>query len=302
MTTGSRTPIPGCRLIAADVDGTVLTPEHTITPATRTAVARAREQGAVVVLTSSRSPVGLRAIIAGLDLDAQWFIAYQGALVARWTQDGTLSVLAETLLDRSVARTIEEQALSKAMSVGRYTRGRWFVPRIDVAITREAAITGETPLQRASAQLDDAPAPHKLLIIAPDDDAIARLHQFASSLPPTVTAAFSHPAYFEITATGVDKAHGLRALADHLNISLHEAAAIGDGRNDIAMFGAVNVAIAMGQARADVRSAAQYTTFSNRADGLAQALNNLHISAVITPDHDSARRQTATPNHQEENT
>lgn len=90
-----------------------------------------------------------------------------------------------------------------------------------------------------------------------------------------MTATFSHAAHLEITAAGLDKALGVRALADHLGVSMQSTAAIGDGLNDLEMFGSVGTSVAMGQASEAVKSAATYVTATNTADGVAAALGSL---------------------------
>jgi Cof subfamily protein (haloacid dehalogenase superfamily) len=269
---------PDVRLIAVDVDGTLLTPEHAISAATRAAVHEAVECGAVIALASSRGPVGLRPILADLGLAEHWFIAYQGALVARWAPDGQLTVLTETRLDPDIARLIAARAHSASLSVGRYAGTRWAVPTIDPAVLREARITGEQPTKLSTDELAREAPPHKLLVIAADTSAMHRLEELARNLPAEVTATYSHANYLEITATGIDKGGGLTALARHLAIPIEQTAAIGDGDNDVAMFRAAAVAIAMGHAPERVKAAAGRITHSNRRDGLAHALRDLCLA------------------------
>ena len=262
------------RLIALDVDGTILTPDHRITSPTSTAIAAARAAGITVALASSRGPSGLRPILDELGLDDQWFIAYQGALVARWKSDSELEALSETRLDADTARRIEDAAAGR-FSVSRYTADRWQVAAIDEAIRREADITGERPIVRGPQNRFADEAPHKVLLIAGDEERTAELQDFAAGLPPTVTAAFSHRNYLEITAAGVDKSAGLVPLAEHLSVPLADIAAIGDGLNDLALFAVVGTSIAMGHAADPVRRAARFVTAGNTQDGAALAISAL---------------------------
>ena len=268
---GDRTRI---RLVALDIDGTTLTPEHRVAPATKRAVAAARKAGITVVLASSRSPNGLRPILEELDLSDEWFIAYQGALVTRWIGPAELAVLTDERLPKSVARQIEREA-AEHFSVSRYTGLRWQVVELDSAIRREADITGEQPMLVSPADLDTDEAPHKLLVIAVDGAVTADLSDLVAKLPATITATYSHSNYLELTATGVDKASALASLTRYLGIPLAEVAAVGDGLNDLAMFAVVGLPIAMGQAQDEVRAAATYVTSSNSDDGVARVLTAL---------------------------
>ena len=274
-------------LVALDIDGTVLTPDHGITPSTGSAVAEARARGVRLVLASSRGPVALKGVQAGLNLGDEWFIAYQGALVARWVGE-ELDVLASTALAVDIADAIEDRAVATGLSVGRYVGCRWRVPRMTAAIEREASITGHRPTLSAEGGQGDS-APQKVLVIADGDRDLDALDALAASLPGAVTATYSHRNYLEITAAGVDKAHGLGPLLAHLSIPLDRTAAVGDGLNDLALFGAVAHPIAMGQAPDEVKAAAIWVTSSNTEEGVARALAHLGLACHSPDPHLTAR-------------
>jgi Cof subfamily protein (haloacid dehalogenase superfamily) len=267
---------PGIVLVALDVDGTVLTPDGRIAESTRAAVAEARRRSVRVVLASSRGPVALERIQAVLGLQDEWFVGFQGALVARRAGAG-LDVLAQTRVDPAAAREVEGAALRLGVSIGRYAGLRWRVPRLTDAIRREAAETGERPEPSTPEERDADEAPHKLAAIA--DGNAGALSRLAASLPATVTATLSHPDFLEITAAGVDKGTGLGALVRALGIPAERTAAVGDGPNDLGLFAAVGHPIAMGQAAAAVRAAAGWVTSSNADDGVARALAHLGVTA-----------------------
>jgi Cof subfamily protein (haloacid dehalogenase superfamily) len=265
---------PGVALVALDVDGTVLTPDGRIAPSTRAAVAQARERSVRIVLASSRGPVALERIQAGLGLQDEWFVGFQGALVARRTRTG-LEVLDQTRIEPGAAGEVEALALALGLSIGRYAGLRWRVPRLTDAIRREAAETGERPVLSTPEESAADEAPHKLAAIADGNaDALPRL---AAQLPATVTATLSHPDFLEITAAGVDKGTGLRALGSALGIPAARTAAVGDGPNDLGMFAAVGHPVAMGQAPPAVRAAAGWVTTGNADDGVARALEHLGV-------------------------
>ena len=82
------------RLVAIDVDGTLLTSRHEVTPATAAAIERVRRAGVEVVLTTSRPPRALWPILRALGLtEPAVFIASQGALTGCYSADGQLRVL-----------------------------------------------------------------------------------------------------------------------------------------------------------------------------------------------------------------
>ena len=279
-TTIDSAPAPPISLIALDIDGTVLTPTHQVAPSTRVAVTAARRHGSRLILASSRGPVALEAVQTELGLGDEWFIAYQGALVARWVDD-ELEVLSSTPLANAKARSVESCAIAHGLAVGRYIGTRWRVPRKTAAIEREAAITGEKPIVSSPAEAAADLPPQKVLVIADGESQIGQLQELFASLPPGLSATFSKPDYLEITAAGVDKSHGLLPLLVHLGIPAARTAAIGDGHNDLGLFAAVNYPIAMGQAPVEVMAAARWITSTNTEDGVARALG--HLGLVDAP-------------------
>lgn len=261
-------------LIALDIDGTVLTPDHRIAPSTVAAIAAARRRGVRIVLASSRGPVALAAIQEELDLRDEWFIGYQGALVGRRTDRG-LDVLAEHPLDPVDAGDVEDRALALGLSVGRYIGGRWRVPAVTEAIRAEAALTGETPIPGTAGERNADDAPHKVLAIAGSTGEVPALEELARTLPSGVSGTFSHRTFLEVTAAGVDKASGLRPLLEHLGVPAERTGAVGDGFNDLGLFAAVGHPIAMGHAPDPVKAAAGWVTGTNSRDGVAHALARL---------------------------
>lgn len=265
--------MPPVRLVALDVDGTLLTPDHRIAPSSLEAITAARRLGTRVVLASSRGPVALESAQAEVGLVDEWFIAYQGALVAR-RDESRLDVLADRRVPGDVAAEVQSRAIAAGLSVGRYAGDRWWVPSVTPAISREAAITGEQPLIVAA---NEEEAPHKLLVIAEGVSEIPSLQRLAKGLGSDIAATFSHPTYLEITAAGVGKGSGMRSLLEALEIPQRETAAVGDGLNDLGLFRAVGYGIAMRHAPPEVRAAADWTTASNTDDGVAVALAHLGL-------------------------
>ena len=78
-----------------------------------------------------------------------------------------------------------------------------------------------------------------------------------------------------ITAKGADKGSALQAACSHLSIQPEEVVAFGDAENDLAMFRAAGLGVAMGQAEDDLKAAADYVTLPNDQDGVAVAVNRL---------------------------
>ena len=82
----------------------------------------------------------------------------------------------------------------------------------------------------------------------------------------------SEPYFLEILPSGIEKANGIKFIADKLNIQAKEVLACGDSYNDINMLRYAGLGIAMANANKDVKAAADYITHSNDEDGVAYAV------------------------------
>ena len=90
----------------------------------------------------------------------------------------------------------------------------------------------------------------------------------------------SQPYYLDITAPQGNKGTGVTALAAAYGVPLPEVAVIGDQNHDLAMFRGAGLAVAMGQAPDNVRSAADHVALSNDQDGVADAIDRIVLPAA----------------------
>lgn len=257
------------RLVAIDIDNTLLRTDKSLADATIDAVRRARDAGIAVTLASSRPPGGMRPYLEALGLAAPAaFVGFQGALVAGYDTEGGLDVYATSPLDLDDARAAAAAARSVSLATNWYTSDGWYVDALTAPVAAEARIVRMQP--EVVEDLSTLPAPVKLLFI---EDAPGRIEALLPFLPASVEAETSNPGYLEITAVGVDKATGVRLAASREGVQLADVVAIGDGRNDLGLFRRVGASIAPANADPSVLAEADYLTASNDDDGVALALD-----------------------------
>jgi Cof subfamily protein (haloacid dehalogenase superfamily) len=263
------------RLLALDVDGTLLTDELQISAATRQAVQWVISQGVQIVLASARGPNALYSIMAELEITGL-VICYTGALTCRLHPDRHFSVevVNEQRLSLSSARLVLSKAMELGISIGWFIGEHWYIPKWDQAIHQESMITGVAPIV-APDLIHFEDAPHKLQAIVAGTELLPRLNTLASRLPGDCAGQFSYETYLEIIRNGVDKATALLALGQQLGIAPSEMIAIGDMDNDIAMLHMAALGIAMGNAPVNVQAEADWVTDTNNRDGVAIAIERL---------------------------
>lgn len=246
--------------VAIDVDGTLLTSQHTISPSTRSAIALARAAGIVVVLASARGPLGLEAIGRTLGLDGP-VIAFNGALVYNAKKGAAHKVLFERRLRYSTARHLTMLADDFGLEIAWHSANACYARRIGGGLQREAQVTGQSIEQWTD---DVREAPHKLLAIAHTAGQMTALKTLRAAVPWDCRAEASHRNYLEITASGLDKASAMTRLAAVLRIRLRDVAAIGDGENDMRLLRLAGIGVAMGHAPVNVRRAADWVDRNER--------------------------------------
>jgi Cof subfamily protein (haloacid dehalogenase superfamily) len=265
-------PHPQTRLVAIDVDGTLLTSSHRVTDRTRASVEGVRARGIEVVLASSRGVAALASVLRDLAPTAPIaFIASLGAVEGTWSSGRGFQIGGRAPMDLAAARATVALAHAAGFAVNWYCGDEWYASRLDETVEAEARIVGCRP---ELLDLQWAPPPDKLLIISPTTDSAA-LDALGEELPAGLGRHISRPAYLEITKGGVDKAIALRSLCLRRRIPPADVAVIGDGPNDLGMFAFAGSSIAPANATPEVLAAATYITRGNDEAGVAAALDRL---------------------------
>jgi hypothetical protein len=265
-----KTPI---RLIAIDLDGTLLRDDKTISPRVLETIAEATRRGIHVVLASARPPRTTRAFHEQLGLSSIQ-VNYNGALI--WDQ------IAQQVIDHApLPATVAQQLIDTARSafadvlVHCEILNRWHTDRVDDRFQTESAKLyppdAVGPLA-SFAHLDVT----KLMFQGPPAmmDAIAQLLSEESA----ATCVRTDPDLLQYMRAGIDKGTGLRRVCELTGVPMHAAMAIGDNENDIAMLRAAGMGVAMGHARDEVKRAAAHVVGTNEADGVAEAIERFALA------------------------
>ena len=261
-------------LLALDIDGTLLTREYRLPCETRDAVKRARQHGVIVALATARSPAGVTTVLFDLG-DVDYAVCLGGSLILRRVDGAWVNALAKVngmVLTRDVLVQIFAACHELGLSFAAFTESEAFIEALDPLLAKEFGLTND-PYVAGRVEENDAPV-FKVLAIS-DMAETEKLDRLANVLGSEVSAAKSHVNYLEIGPRGATKGSGLAVLAASLGLSAKDAAAIGDGENDLPMFAWAGTAIAMGNAPASVQAACTWTTASCEEAGVALAIDRL---------------------------
>jgi Cof subfamily protein (haloacid dehalogenase superfamily) len=244
--------MPDCRLLAVDIDFTLVDDERKVPPENREALRAARDAGIQIALASGR-------IVSSLQLYGEeigWsmpLIACNGGFVV----DEQGNVLADHRLDADVVETVVAECESQSLHVNVYAGDRLsFAEKTPMAEkylrrTRRAyyQVLAWADLRRQRA--------NKLIIV--DDPARLeplRLWLQDTLAPDQAIVTYSEPEYLEVLCPGCSKATGLAILAERLGIPREATAAIGDYYNDVEMLAWAGVSAAVANAVPEAKEAA----------------------------------------------
>ncbi len=259
---------PSIRMLLADVDGTLVTQDKVLTAQAVAAVDQLRHAGILFAVTSGRPPRGMEMLIAPLDLQTP-IAAFNGGLIV----DREMTVMEERVLPEELVVPLRDEMTSFGLSVWVYRGADWYVPDPKGPhVEREAwTVKFEPKVMDSLDGLTDRVA--KLVGVSDDRDAVSKASkEMQQKFGAQVTAAASQPYYLDITHPDANKGSVVTYLARRYQLSNEEIATIGDMPNDMLMFAASGVSIAMGNADQQVQQAARYVTDTNENEGFASAV------------------------------
>ncbi|MFC8348841.1 HAD family hydrolase [Streptomyces sp. NPDC057280] len=258
------------RLIATDLDGTLLRSDDSVSDRTRAALAAATAAGAAHIVVTGRAVPWTRHILDDLGYEGL-AVCGQGAQVY---DAGAHRLLTSVTLDRQLAGValakIEAEVGPLYLAASRDGLDG------EVLVGQGYALTGDLPTTPFTDAADLWSAPlNKIYIQHPElsDDELAEAARQAAG--GFVNVAMAGAGIVELLPLGLSKATGLSLAARRLGVKAADTIAFGDMPNDIPMFGWAARGVAMANAHEELKAVADEVTSSNEEDGIAVVLERL---------------------------
>lgn len=260
------------RLLAVDLDDTLLNRRLEISPGNREALRVAREAGVKVTLATGRMYQAALPYARQLDIEEP-LITYMGALVKH---AGT----GETLFHRPVpleqALEIVGRVASKyGYHINVYLDDELFVARPTQEGERYAALSGvslQVVGDLAEFLRGRGEDPTKVLVIAQEN----LLDSLAEEMRPVfghlLHITKSKPHFLEFSHTLANKGDALAAVAKGYGLQREQIIAVGDAYNDLEMIDYAGLGAVVANAREEIRARADFVTLSNEEDGVAAVI------------------------------
>ncbi|MBR5533560.1 MAG: HAD family phosphatase [Ruminiclostridium sp.] len=266
------------KLIALDLDATLLDSQKKISPRTLAALERARQMGILMVPVTGRPAQGLPQVVRDLP-GLRYAVTSNGATIRDWVED---RFMLEKHLTPEKSLEILEACRDFAMIREVFRDGIGYLTQADYEILRERYagtpmweyVMGTRQVLPGSLEdflREDTRPVEELFFLTDCPESKKALRERLSALSD-ISFADPFPNDLEVLAGGIDKGEAFLWLLDHLGIDPAETIAMGDGGSDIPLLQAAGIGIAMGNALDYVKAAADAVTASCDEDGVALAL------------------------------
>ena len=276
------------KLIALDMDGTLLSTTKTISPENKQAIKDAQAAGHIVMICSGRPHVSLTKFLQAEGLDDLPISASNGTISI---VDG--QIIDQVVMDKTVAKKVFEWLVKHQFAFNLYTAEGVFSHAMFFEWARQDA-QGRPDFEDKKAefarieayfktiitdrfnQWEDLPADlaiFKFFVLTPEFERKKMFEDFASAVTEA-TFTSSHSDNVEISDARGHKGTGVTAIANYFGIPIGDIVAMGDNFNDVGMLEVAGLAVAMGNAEDGVKAIADVVTLSNDEHGVAHAIRN----------------------------
>ena len=258
------------KLLAADMDGTLLNNDSVMTERTKRAVLAAIAKGVLFVPSTGRPLRGVAWLNALFPEDLP-FVIFNGAMAV--TGKSKKILYSQSLAYRH-AKEIFDLGTARDIPVIFWIDERLYANRECEATRMYQEITG--------AEMQVAPGMHgmegqgitKMIWIAPPEEALRYQAELRDRFRGTVNCHTSRPYLLEFVDAGASKARALEEIGSIYGIDKSEMIAVGDSYNDTSMLEYAGLGVAMGNAPDDIKKICQHTTLRNDEDGVAALIEH----------------------------
>lgn len=279
------------KLIALDVDGTILDGHYRVAGETKRVLQQAMVRGVMVTLATGRAYPSALAVAREIGVNAP-LVTHDGAYVV---DSETGRVLYEERIDPALVLAAVELLQPLGVNINlihqehaitnqRFRNFQWSLlqpanwPAL-LNLLRENQIYRPLYVGDMAAYLKRNPTVVPKLYITGRPEAIRQGRRLIESeLKGALRCTPAGPGAMEVTHQETSKASGLRVLAADLGIGMEEILACGDSHNDLEMLSQVGMGVAMGNAPADVQRVARFVTRTNREHGVAHAVRQFVLN------------------------
>lgn len=259
-------------IIVLDLDGTLLTSEKKVSPATREALITLQEEGKRVVLASGRPTAGIMDIARELRLEefGNYVLAFNGGRIINC---GTGEIIYNQTIPMDLMAPVYESLCELGLGVVTYGEHEIILGNGRDQYCEVEGKINHLPMIEVDNFLQYVNAPVNKFLGTGDPEKVEKAQEVMRDRFGWELNIFrSEPFFLEIMPQSIDKAHSLGQLLEHLHMNVGQMICCGDGFNDRSMIAYAGLGVAMANAQQEVKDAADYITASNDEDGIVQVI------------------------------
>ncbi len=260
------------KLVAIDMDGTLLSSNHEISTRNKKAITMAMEKGVKVVLCSGRTINNLLEFTTELGIygEEEYVVGHNGAAALRIVDK---EYVYENSLTGKEAKEIAKVCDGVDANYTIYNFNEAMTPRDNSHGRYEAGLNNMMLTICNPKDIHDDEKITKVLILDDEEVVDSYIGVIKKHFEERYNLVRTIPVYLEIMRKEVNKFSGIMAVAKRHGIKENEIMTIGDAPNDIEMIRGAGMGIAMGNAQEVIKEASDFITKTNDEDGVAYALN-----------------------------
>lgn len=260
------------KLVAMDMDGTLLRDDKSISDRTKKTIQEAKDKGAIVVLATGRPIEGVTKYLKELNMhtDSDYVLSYNGALVQKTKNKEVISKVSLKGEDYHYLKNISDEL---GVNIHAFCEKKGLItPKNSKYTEVEAEINNIdiNVLDINETKNDDVII--KIMMIDEPEILGAAIEKLPKEIYEKYTVVRSTPYFLEFLNKNANKGVGVELLAKYLGIKQDEIITLGDADNDLHMIEYAGLGIAMGNAFDSVKKIANYITDTNENDGVAKAI------------------------------
>ena len=264
------------KLIVVDMDGTLLDENKNISHRCQEDIKKLKEKGKKIVLATGRPLDGVLRYVELLDLfdEDDYIVTYNGALVQS-TKKG--HVLLNKPLSLDSYKELYDVSKQLGVNIHALTDSSVLTPKNNQYTGVESSINQIPTIEGPIEELDDSINIIKVMFIDDPKKLDAILEHIPGWVKEKYTIVRSAAIFLEFLDKSVNKGVGVSVIADRLGIKPEEVICVGDEGNDLAMIQYAGLGVAMGNATKEIKAAADYITFTNEEDGVAEVIERFML-------------------------
>lgn len=269
------------KLMAVDIDGTLLNNEKTISQENYEAIQNARRKGVKIVLATGRPPKGIEKYLAELNLktENEYAILCNGALVQN-TNNGV--IVTKTQMQISDIKYLLLISKKLNVTISAFTSENIIIAhalsKYNLTLAR---LNGISHYVVDFNNLDKSIKVFTIIFVDEDYNIMKDFNKLPKEVFEKYSVVRGATFSLEFSYKSVSKGAGVTALAHNLKIDMKDVICVGDAGNDISMIKYAGLGVAMGNAFPEVKKIANYITKSNEQNGVAHVINKFILNKEI---------------------